>query len=131
MATIKRNFGTDSDIEGSSGSPTTLNSTTEEFSSDVDLETNGYEGAHVVVDIDFNASGTQNVVVSAYASLDGSNYDDVPFWSQEVDVADDPGQISLLVMGFLHFRLGFKHAAAESNNATVWAHYQAWNYVSV
>ncbi len=58
MATIKKNWASQSQIEGVSDAYTTLSGTTEEYSSDVDLETNGYEGAHVTVEIDYDATPT-------------------------------------------------------------------------
>ena len=52
MATISRNWTSQSQIIGTDDGYVTLSGTTESFSSDVDMETNGYEGAHVTVEID-------------------------------------------------------------------------------
>ena len=107
----------------------TLGDTAASFSSDVDLETNGYIGSHVAVDVTFHASGAQNVVVSVYGSLDGTNYDDVPVFSQEVAVsAGSSRQISLVVTDLAHFRIGVKHAASDTNHATVTITEQSWRY---
>ncbi len=107
----------------------TLGNTAESFSSDVNLETDGYIGSHVAVDVTFSASGSQNVVVSVYGSLDGTNYDDVPVFSQEIAVsAGASRQISLVIHDLLHFRIGAKHKASESNAARVTATEQAWRF---
>jgi len=106
-----------------------LGDTAESFSSDVDLETNGYIGSHVAVDVTFHASGAQNVVVSVYGSLDGTNYDDVPVFSQGIAVsAGASRQISLVIPDLAHFRVGVKHAASDTNHATVTITEQSWRY---
>ncbi len=125
MATGKRVFRT----LATPMNAVTLDDTAESFSSDVDLETNGYIGSHVAVDVTFHASGAQNVVVSVYGSLDGTNYDDVPVFSQEVAVsAGSSRQISLVVTDLAHFRIGVKHAASDTNHATVTITEQSWRY---
>ncbi|MBW1710538.1 MAG: hypothetical protein JRJ73_11730, partial [Deltaproteobacteria bacterium] len=86
---------------------TLLNGATEEFSSDVDLETDGYEGSHITVDVTWDVSGTENVQVGFYGSLDGANYDDEPFFSQELEVsAGNTVQYSFIIKDVLHFRVG-------------------------
>lgn len=125
MATGKRVFR----AEATPLSAQELGNTAESLSSDVDLETGGYIGSHVTVDVTFHASGTRNVTVSVYGSLDGSNYDDVAIFSQQVTVtAGATKQISLVIHDVLHFRVGVKHAASDSNHATVTIKEQAWRY---
>lgn len=126
MATGKRVFR----AEATPVNAQTLGTTQgESFSSDIDLETDGYVGSHVTIDAAFNAVGTVNVVASVYGSLDGTNYDDVPAFSQEIAVsAGNSRQISLIVTGLAHFRVGVKHPANEANPATVTVKEQAWRY---
>lgn len=125
MATGKRVFRT----LATPMNAVTLGSSAESFSSDIDLETNGYIGSHVAVDVTFHASGAQNVVVSVYGSLDGTNYDDVPVFSQGVAVsAGSSRQISLVVTDLAHYRIGVKHAASDTNHATVTITEQSWRY---
>ncbi|MBW1709924.1 MAG: hypothetical protein JRJ73_08600 [Deltaproteobacteria bacterium] len=125
MSTAKRVFATESTIINA----VTLSGTTESLSSDVDLETNGYEGAHVTIDAAFDASGTQNVAVKIYGSLDGTNYDDEPLFSQEVEVsAGNSVQISLIIKDLAHFKVGVAHVAAEANEATITAKEQSWRW---
>ena len=74
MSTAKKTWGSQTQIIGSGDGYTTLSGTTESLSSDVDLETNGYEGAHVIVEINYDASPTDEVTINFYGSLDGTNY---------------------------------------------------------
>ena len=116
-------------MEGGASSWTTLSGTTEEYSSDVDLETNGYEGAHVIVEVDFDSSPTDDVKIKLYGSLDGSDYDDIPIWQQTIDNGIDPCQISFIVHDLAHFRLGFQQTGS-TNSHNIRASYQAWRYAS-
>ncbi len=129
MATIKKNWAAQSQIEGVSDAYTTLSGTTEECSSDVDLETNGYEGAHVIVEIDYDATPTNNVKIKLYGSLDGSNYDDTPIWEMQGDKSTDPQQLSFIVKDLAHFRLGFQQTGSTDSH-DVRAYVQCWNYTS-
>jgi len=129
MATIKKNWASQSQIEGVSDAYTTLSGTTEEYSSDVDLETNGYEGAHVTVEIDYDATPTDEVKIKLYGSLDGSNYDDTPIWEMQGDKSVDPQQLSFIVKDLAHFRLGFQQTGSTDSH-DVRAYVQCWNYQS-
>ena len=109
----------------------TLVDTTEQFSSDVDLETGGYEGSHITVDVNFGATPEYNAIVSVYGSLDGTNYDDTPIFSQEIDKGTDPNQISLVIRDLAHFRIGMKQGGTVTNDAVVTIKEQSWRYQSV
>ena len=129
MATIKKNWASQSQIEGSGDGYTTLSGTTEEYSADVDMETNGYEGAHVTVEIDYDATPTDEVKIKIYGSLDGSNYDDTPIWEMQGDKSVDPQQLSFIVEDLAHFRLGFQQTGSTDSH-NVRAYVQPWNYIS-
>ena len=58
MATISKNWAAQNQVIGTSDGYVTLSGTTESYSSDVDLETNGYEGAHVIVEMNYDVSAT-------------------------------------------------------------------------
>jgi len=125
MATGKRSYR----AEATPMSAAALGATAETASSDVDLETDGYIGSHVAVEVTFDASGVQNVVVSVYGSLDGTNYDDIAIFSQEVPcTASAVKQISLIISDLLHFNIGCKHLASDGNGATVTIKEQAWRF---
>ena len=129
MATIKKNWASQSQIEGTGDGYTTLSGTTEEYSADVDLETNGYEGAHVTVEIDYDATPTDEVKIKLYGSLDGSNYDDTPIWEMQADKSVDPQQLSFIVKDLAHFRLGFQQTGSTDSH-NVRAYVQPWNYIT-
>jgi len=129
MATIGRNWASQTQIIGTGDGWITLSGTTESYSSDVNLETNGYEGAHVIVEIDYDASPTDEVKIKLYGSLDGSNYDDTPVSQIQGDKSIDPQQLSFIVKDLAHFRIGVQQTGStDSHNAR--AYVQAWNYTS-
>ncbi len=129
MATIKKNWASQSQIEGTGDGYTTLSGTTEEYSADVDLETNGYEGAHVTVEIDYDATPTDEIKIKLYGSLDGSNYDDTPIWEMQADKGVDPQQLSFIIKDLAHFRLGFQQTGSTDSH-NVRAYVQPWNYIT-
>jgi hypothetical protein len=129
MATIKKNWASQSQIEGTGDGYTTLSGTTEEYSADVDLETNGYEGAHVTVEIDYDATPADEVKIKLYGSLDGSNYDDTPIWEMQADKGVDPQQLSFIIKDLAHFRLGFQQTGSTDSH-NVRAYVQPWNYIT-
>ena len=129
MATINRNWASQSQIIGTGNGYVTLSGTTESYSSDVDTETNGYEGAHVTVEIDYDASPTDEVKIKLYGSLDGTNYDDTPIWEMQGDKSVDPQQLSFIVRDLAHFRIGVQQTGL-TNSHNVRAYVQCWNYQS-
>jgi hypothetical protein len=129
MVTIDRNWASPSQIIGTGDGYVTLSGTTESYSSDVDTETNGYEGAHVTVEIDYDASPTDEVKIKLYGSLDGSNYDDTPIWEMQGDKSVDPQQLSFIVRDLAHFRIGIQQTGS-TNSHNVRAYVQCWNYQS-
>jgi len=129
MATIKKNWAAQTQIEGTSDGYTTLSGTTEEYSADVDLEANGYEGAHVIVEINYDASPTDEVKIKLYGSLDGTNYDDTPIWEIQGDRSVDPQQLSFVIKDLAHFRLSFQQTGSTDSH-DVRAYQQCWNHTS-
>lgn len=130
MATISRNWASPNQIIGTGDGYVTLSGTTESFSSDVDMETNGYEGAHVVVEIDYDPTPTDEVKIKLYGSLDGSNYDDTPVCEMQGDKSVDPQQLSFIVKDLAHFRVGVQQTGLTDSH-DVRAYVQCWNYQSV
>lgn len=128
MATsIKRNFSAEIAVMTTQ----ILDDTTEFLSDDIDLETEGYEAAHVTVYIDFGATPEYNAVVKVYGSLDGgATPDKTSIWSQEIDKGTDPNQISFPIRDLLHFKVGISQAGTVTNDAVATVKYQAWNYAS-
>lgn len=129
MPTITKSWTDQAQIIGSGGGWVTLSGTTETFSSGVDLETDGHEGAHVIVEVDFDESPTDDVEVAAYASLDGSNWDDTAVTKFRISRETDPNQVSLIIRDLAHFRLGFKQTGSTDSH-NVRAYYEAWCWSS-
>ena len=127
MATISKNWSSQSQIIGTGDGYITLSGTTESFSSDVDLATNGYEGAQLTVEIDYNSSPTDQVAIKLYGSLDGSNYDDTPIWEMHGDKSVDPQQLSFIVKDLVHFKIGVQQTGS-TNSHNVRAYIRCWNY---
>jgi len=123
MATISKSWGSETTIMDA------VSVTTGSWSSDVDLETNGYEGAHVTVDANFAASPTDNLVVEVRASIDATNYDDTALFSFRVDKDTDPNQVTFIVKDVAHFKLYCKRDGS-TDTITVTAKYQPWRYTS-
>ena len=123
MATISKSWDSETTIMNA------VAITTGSWSDNVDLETNGYEGAHIIVDADFPASPTDNLIVEVRGSLDGTNYDDTPLFSFKIDKGTDPNQVSFALKDLAHFKL-FCKRDGSTDTITVTAKYQAWRYQS-
>jgi hypothetical protein len=130
MSTIKKNWATQGQIAGSGDGYITLSGTTESYSSDVDLETNGYEGAHVIVEINYDATPTDEVKIKLYGSLDGTNYDDTPIWEMQADNGTNLQQLSFIIKDLAHFRIGLQQTGSTDSH-DVRAYVQCWNYQSI
>jgi len=127
MAVHKKNWTSATQIIGTGDGYITLSGTTESFSSNVDMVTNGYEGAHVIMEMDYDDTPTDEVEISIYGSLDGTNYDDTPLWNIEGDKSVDPQQLSLIVRDVAHFRIGVKQTGSTDSH-NVRAYVRTWNY---
>lgn len=105
---------------------------TEEYSSDVDLETDGYEGSHITASVAFHASGTADAILNLYGSLDGSTYDTIALASIRVPItAGGTKQVSFVIADILHWRLGYITSAAEASYPpTLTAKEQSWRWQS-
>ncbi len=130
MSTIKKNWATQNQIAGTGDGYITLSGTTESYSSDVDLETNGYEGAHVIVEINYDATPTDEVKIKLYGSLDGTNYDDTPIWEMQGHNGINLQQLSFIIKDLAHFRIGVQQTGSTDSH-NVRAYVQSWNYQSI
>lgn len=129
MTAIKKNWASVAQIIGSGDGYETLSGTTEIFSSDVDLETDGYEGAHVIVEINYDPGPTDEVKIKLYGSLDGTNYDDTPVWEIQGNKSQDPEQLSFIIKDYAHFRIGVQQAGSTDSH-DVRAYVQSWDYAT-
>lgn len=132
MATISKSWAAEVQIEGTTDGYTTLSGTTEEYSTSVDLETDGYEGATLELGINFDTTPTDNVEIRVYASKDGSYVTtDLPFIGPiEIDNAVDTLSLHLIVRDLPHFRVGFVQTGA-TNTHDVRAYHRRWRWQSV
>jgi hypothetical protein len=127
MATVKKNWASQAQIIGSGDGYETLTGTTESYSSDVDMETDGYEGAHVVIEIVYDGSPTDEVIIKLYGSLDGSTYDTNPIWEIQGDKSISTQRLSFVVKDLAHFRIGVVQDTGTDSH-DVRAYVQCWNY---
>ena len=89
-----------------------------DYTDDVDLETNGYEGAQVLVEIRLtygdrarkDPQTPDDVLVDVFASLDGSLYDTIPYKSEIVKSRRDTRtqRFTMVIEDLTHFRIGLK-----------------------
>lgn len=127
MATISKDWRAPATIMSAND----LVDAVEEYTSDVDLETAGYIGSHVTVDVTFGTTPEYGVGVYVYGSLDGSTYDDVPMFSQTITlVSATAQQISLIIQDVAHYRIGVAQLGTVTNDAQVTIIEQAWRYQS-
>lgn len=103
--------------------------TTGSDSNNVDLETEGYEGAHVTVYADFPGSPTDKLVVEVRGSLDGASPDKTPMYKQTLDNDPDPNSISLIIKDVAHFDLRC-YRDGTTDTITVTIKYKAWNWAT-
>ncbi len=129
MATISKNWQPQVWIEGGAAAWTTLSGVTEEFSASVNLDASGYEGAHVVVEINFDPTPTDDVVCKVYGSLDGTNWDDLPMFQFTIDNGTDPAQISFIVKDVNYFRCGLVQTGLTDSHDVRVSH-KLWNWSS-
>jgi len=127
--TIKKDWTDSSQIIGTSDGYVTLSGTTESYSSDVDLETDGLDGVHLIVEINYDDTPTDEVTIKIYGSLDGTNYDDTPIYSIQGNKATDPQQLSFVIKDLNHFRIGVVQAGSTDSH-DVRAYYKAYRYIS-
>lgn len=79
-----------------------------DYTSDIDLETNGYYGMWLFLEHD-SAGTTDDIIISYFASYDGTNFDDEELWSVTVDSDGSDDQISFsMYPAPPHGRIGLK-----------------------
>jgi hypothetical protein len=95
-----------------------------DYTSDIDLETSGHRGAHVLVEAKLNFGTSRSLgapatpgslQVDVFASLDGSVYDSIPLQSLTIAGRADGDfrTVSFLVKDVAHFRIGVKTIGTE------------------
>jgi len=119
MAIAKRVWTPQIWIEGD-GTPTftTLSGVTEEYSSTVDLETNGYDLLVLWPEVDFDPLPTDSVEFRVYSSPDaGVSWTNIPAYSIPIDNATDPSQLEIeIVNPPPHIRVGFVQTGSTDSH---------------
>lgn len=117
MATAKKSWTAQTWINAAgAGLYDTLSGTTEEYTSAIDCVTNGYIGTHIMADINFDSTPTDNVNVKIYGSLDGTNWDNIPINTVLVVNTTDPSSLSFVIEGFAYVRVGFSQTGSTDTH---------------
>ncbi len=127
MANIIKNWISQNQVIGTGNGWVTLSGTTEIYSSDIDMVTDGFVGAHLIVEIDYDSTPTDQIKIKLYGSLDGTDYDDTPVWEMQGDKSIDPQQLSFIIKDLAHFRIGIQQTGS-TNSHNVRAYIRNWNY---
>lgn len=95
-----------------------------DYTSDIDLESNGYQG--VQIQIKYRGSNVKDdLVVDVFASLDATNYDSQPIAHYVLKNDGSHRQKSILVLDMAHVRLGLK--TSDTNTTFDYQiDYQTW-----
>ena len=119
MATGKRVWTSQAWIEGD-GTPTwtTLSGTTEEYSSTVDLATNGYDLIALWPEVDFDLNPTDDVEFKVYSSMDGgTTWTNIPGYSFTIKNTLDPSRIAVEILNPApHIRVGFVQTGSTNTH---------------
>jgi len=119
MAIAKRVWTAQTWIEGD-GTPTytTLSGVTEEYSSTVDLETNGYDLLVLWPEVDFDLTPTDNVEFRVYSSPDaGVSWTNIPAYPITIDNATDTSRLEIeIVNPPPHIRVGFVQTGSTDSH---------------
>jgi hypothetical protein len=82
------------------------------------------------VEINYDATPTDEVKIKLYGSLDGTNYDDTPIWEMQADNGTNLQQLSFIIKDLAHFRIGVQQTGSTDSH-DVRAYVQCWNYQSI
>ena len=98
-----------------------------DYTSNIDLETDGYEGVHIA--IEYDASGTtDDFEVGVFPSLDGSAFDDIPKTVYRFsNNAGADTQMSIKEFDWANFRLGLR-TAGTTNSFDARVIHQRWRW---
>lgn len=117
MATdLMLDWGTYTQIIGSGDGYTTLSGTTAVISTTIDLETDGYYGAIIVPNVNFDSTPTDHVDVKVYGVTDGTNADNSPIDVWRIDKGTDPCRISRPVDGYPRIMVTMAQSGATDSH---------------
>lgn len=99
-----------------------------DYGADIDLETNGYEGA--IVYLEHDSSGTtDNIVLGIFSSVDGTDFAGNADWEIEFDATSgaDTQEPGIVVKDLQHFRVGVK-TTGTTDTFDYRIRYDAWRW---
>jgi len=114
------------DDSWTTGSPTTavetLSGTTESLTGSIDC--GAYWGLQVTVDINYDATPTDDITINIYGSRDGTNFDDTPMDFVAGDKSTVPEQITFMVFNPpAYLRIGFVQSGSTDSHDISTVHY--------
>ena len=80
-----------------------------DLSADIDLETDGYEGAIIYLEHD-SVGTTDNIILGIFSSVDGTDFADNPDFEIEYDATGgaDTQEPGIIIRDLQHFKVGVK-----------------------
>lgn len=118
------------DDSWTTGSPTTaaetLSGVTESFTGAIDA--GAYWGLQITVDIDYDATPTDDVTINIYGSVDGVNWDDTPMDFIAGDKGTDPEQLTFMIWNPpAYLRVGFVQSGSTDSHDIASVFYIGFN----
>lgn len=107
------------DDSWTTGTPTTstetLSGTTESFTGSINSNT--YWSVQLTVDINYDATPTDDVSVNIYGSVDGTNWDDTAMDFVAGDKSTDPEQLTFMLFNPpAYLRVGFQQSGSTDSH---------------
>jgi len=125
IATQKRYWQPKEQIFGHDDSYVTASSI-EQYSRDIDLVTEGFEGTQVEVQADFQEDPHHDILVMVYLSLDGVAYDKQYYERKVLNCRVDTNQISITLKDIAHCRIGIRQNGIRDTGNKVRIYYRTW-----
>ena len=112
------------------GTPTTaaetLSGTTESLTGSIDA--GAYWSVQITVDINYDATPTDDITINLYGSVDGTNWDDTPMDFVAGDKSTDPEQLTIMVWNPpKYLRVGFVQSGSTDSHDISTVHYIGYN----
>ena len=112
------------------GTPTTaaetLSGTTESLTGSIDA--GAFWSVQITVDINYDATPTDDITINLYGSVDGTNWDDTPMDFVAGDKSTDPEQLTIMVWNPpKYLRVGFVQSGSTDSHDISTVHYIGYN----
>ena len=119
-----------SDDSWTTGTPTTsaetLSGTTESLTGSIDAS--AFWSVQVTVDINYDTTPTDDIFISIYGSVDGTNWDDTAMDFVAGDKSTDPEQLTFMLSNPPKYvRIGFQQTGSTDSHEISTIHYIGFN----